>query len=207
MKTLSAILLLTSLALVSCNQPPEAAQPNAGETLLKESIAAHGGREKWRSNGLLQFRWTYHMTDQGTVVDSIQTVDPSTFSVTHTVPDSDVRFGMNEGVAWIYPADATFTPPPRFWALTPTYFIGIPFVFDDANARFELLKEPKTFENKDYTQVKVTYVATAGDSPDDYYVLLIDQSPRSRGPRITSSPARSSRRMALALKSSSPSMG
>jgi hypothetical protein len=85
--------------------------------------------------------------------------------------------------------------------------MGIPFVFDDANARFELLKEPKTFENKDYTQVKVTYVATAGDSPDDYYVLLIDQSPRSRGPRITSSPARSSRRMALALKSSSPSMG
>jgi hypothetical protein len=52
--------------------------------------------------------------------------------------------------------------------------MGIPIVFDHANARFELLKEPGTFENKDCTHVNVTYVATAGDFPDDYSVLLID---------------------------------
>ena len=30
------------------------------------------------------------------------------------------------------------------------------------------------FEGKDCTQVKVTYDKAAGDSPDDYYVLLLD---------------------------------
>jgi len=81
---------------------------------------------------------------------------------------------MNNGQAWIHPAEATFMPPPRFWALTPFYFIGIPFVFNDPNANFEKLAETMEFEGGQYTQVRVTYNKSAGDSPDDFYVLLID---------------------------------
>ena len=144
--------------------------------LVMDSIEAHGGKEKWYGNGQLQFRWVYHMSDRGpdVVVDSIQTVDTTTLDVRHEVPGKEVSFGLTEGKAWISPKGEKFMPPVRFWSLTPFYFIGIPFIFNDENANFELLEKPMAFEGKDYTQVKVTYLAGAGDTPDDYYVLLID---------------------------------
>lgn len=172
--------LALTFALSSC-QPSKtdaaaSGEMNPGQKLVMESIAAHGGADKWYQNGLLQFRWRYYMTDRGpeAIADSLQTVNTKTLAVTHTVPNSDMRFGWNDGQAWQMPADGTFPTPPAFWALTPTYFIGIPFVFNDPNALFEELPETMAFEGKDYTQVKITYTAEAGDSPDDYYVLLID---------------------------------
>ncbi|QTN31526.1 hypothetical protein HZ994_04020 [Akkermansiaceae bacterium] len=144
--------------------------------LVMESIEAHGGTERWYGNGQLQFRWKYHMTDKGpeAVVDTVQTFDPGTMAVMHEVEGKDIRFGMNGGVFWIRPEAAEFSPPPRFWALTPIYFLGIPFVFNDPGASFELLPETMEFEGKESTQVKVTYDMSACDTPDDYYVLLID---------------------------------
>ena len=174
MKTQLALAFVT-LGLAACSQNEQSNEaPGEGEKLVLASIDAHGGIKKWRENGQLQFRWKYFMTDKDKIIDSVQTVDPNTLAVTHSVPESDVRFGMIDGTAWIHPADAEFASPPRFWALTPTYFIGIPFVFADESCEFELLSEPKEFEGKAYTQVKVTYGEDAGDSPDDYYVLLID---------------------------------
>jgi len=151
-------------------------EENPGRDLVMESIEAHGGKEAWYGSGLLQFRWTYHMTDRGadTVVDTVQTFDPVTMAVRHEVVGTDIEFGMKEGELWIRPEGAEFSPPPRFWALTPIYFLGIPFVFNDPGANFELLDETIGFEGEEYTQVKVTYEPSAGDSPDDYYVLLID---------------------------------
>lgn len=172
---LSAVILGIS----ACSSEPQSEaseSPDVARDMVMESITAHGGKEKWYANGLLQFRWIYHMTDRGpeAVVDTRQTVDPSTMAVVHEVVGKDIRFGMNGGEFWIRPEGAEFTPPPRFWALTPFYFVGIPFVFNDPNANFELLEEAIEFEGKEYTQVKITYDASAGDSPDDYYVLLID---------------------------------
>ncbi len=165
-------------ALTSCDSKQTTAapeKPSPGKQLVMESIAAHGGIEKWRSNGLLQFRWTYHMTDRGATADSIQTIDPLNFAAVHTVPGTDTSFGRaTDGRYWIHPADAQFMPPVQFWALTPVYFLGIPFVFDDDQISFELLPETKSFEGKEYPQVKLTYADTAGESPDDHYVLLID---------------------------------
>ena len=172
----SACLLTT--ALTSCdsssNEVRTETEANPAAKLVQESIAAHGGLEKWYGNGQLQFRWKYNMRDKGITVDTTQTFDPSTMSVVHEVQDSPTRFGMNGGTAWITPKDAEFSPPPRFWALTPAYFIGIPFVFNDAGAQFETMAESMAFEGTDYTQVKITYSEKSGDSPDDYYVLLID---------------------------------
>jgi len=166
------------LALASCqkNESATGDVPKEGQQLVMDSMQAHGGTEKWYGNGPLRFRWTYHMTDKGpqAVVNTLQTVDPKTMNVVHEVADSKIRFGIKGGQYWISPADAEFTPPAKFWALTPFYFIGIPFVFNDPNARFEKLAEKITFEGKEYDQVKITYTSEAGDSPDDWYVLVID---------------------------------
>ncbi len=171
-----SITLLASLFLISCT--PEdtnsTQSENPAKALVQESIKAHGGIDKWYDNGLLHFRWTYNMRDKGVTLDTTQTVDPKSLSTVHKVQGSDTTFGMNKGVAWIKPADAKFMVPPKFWSLTPIYLFGIPFVFNDENANFEQLRASMHFEGKDYTQVKITYNAGAGDSSDDYYVLLID---------------------------------
>ena len=164
------------LMLASCGEKEETAKKpdTPGQKLLDETIAAHGGMEKWHNNGLLQFQWTYHMTDKGAVVDSVQTVDPSSMAVTHEVPGKEITYGMKDGQAWVKPPGTKLTPPVEFWALTPTYFIGIPFVFGDPQVTATKLDEQKDFQGKMYDQVKITYEKGAGDSPDDYYVLLID---------------------------------
>ena len=182
---MKSILILISLGAISmlgssCKDTTEtsatAKEINEGKELVMKSIEAHGGKDKWYANGQLQFRWRYNMTDRGpdAVVDTTQTVDTTTLAVMHEVTDSPIKFGLNNGEAWLSPKGADFGRPPRFWALTPYYFLGIPFIFNDDGANFELLTEPMEFEGKDYTQVKVTYDPDSGDAPDDYYVLLID---------------------------------
>jgi len=166
-----------SFSIIGCEKKSvEGVENNTGRDLVMSSIEAHGGSERWYANGALRFRWTYHMSDRGpqAIVDTVQTVDLSSLDVVHEVPGKEIRFGMNEGQAWISPKGSDFKPPVRFWALTPFYFMGIPFIFNDENANFEQLPETMSFEGKDYVQVKVSYNAAAGDTPDDYYVLLID---------------------------------
>ncbi|MFK7852105.1 MAG: hypothetical protein AB8D78_14105 [Akkermansiaceae bacterium] len=166
-----------SLLLAGCGAgDSEAKVSEPGRELVMESIAAHGGTDNWYNSGQLQFRWKYHLTDKGpeAVVDTVQTFDPKTMAVLHEVEGEDIRFGMNGGTVWIEPDGAEFSPPPRFWALTPVYFLGLPFVLNDPSANFEQLPEMMEFEGGQYAQVKVTFDASAGDTPDDYYVLLID---------------------------------
>ena len=174
------------LLLASCggDEKEAEAEVNEGRDLVMASIEAHGGLEKWYGNGQLKFRWTYHMTDRGpqAIVDTVQTVDTKTLAVKHEVVGKDIQFGMNRGEYWISPQDAEFNPPYQFWSLTPYYFLGIPFIFNDESCNFEKLTEQKEFEGKMYDQVKITYDAGAGDSPDDYYVLLIDpETKQTRG--------------------------
>ena len=177
-KAITAVSASAILGLASCGKKTEvtAEPPSEGKQLVMESIEAHGGTDKWYNSGDLSFRWTYHMTDKGpeAVVATIQTVNPKTLDVVHEVVGSETRFGIKDGQAWVHPADAEFMVPPAFWSLTPFYFIGIPFVFNDPGANFEKLAETIEFGGKDYTQVKVTYDSDAGASPDDWYVLLID---------------------------------
>lgn len=144
--------------------------------MLAKAIEAHGGLEKWFRNGLLKFRFVYRMKDRGpeAVVDSIQTIDPWSSLAVHEVPNSEIRFGWTGEQAWILPADAEFSPPPHFWSLTPFYFVGVPFVLADPGTNHELLAEPLTFEGKAYPLVKVTFDPGTGETPDDYYKVLMD---------------------------------
>lgn len=187
---LTPILSFAVIAFIfqSCDRTPKAgAGSDSGKELLRKAIQAHGGIENWRKGGVLHFRWKYHMTDRGVVVDSRQTIDLSSFEAVHTIPDSETRFGRNaDGQYWVYPEEGSFAVPIPFWTLTPIYFIGIPFVFDDEQVHAQLLPETKAFQGKEYLQVQVTYEPGAGDSPDDLYVLLIDEeTKRVRGAYYT----------------------
>ncbi|MDA0348265.1 MAG: hypothetical protein O3C43_14920 [Verrucomicrobia bacterium] len=157
---------------------------NEGGQLMAEAIEAHGGLKHWLKNEVLEFRWIYHMNDRGPDVktNTLQRVDTSSFKAVHEMPDSDIRFGWTGTEAWLHPADAPAQRlNPRFWALTPYYFIGIPFVFADINANYEKLPDNFEFEGTTYQQVKVTFNPGTGDAPDDYYIVLINPETKMVG--------------------------
>lgn len=73
-----------------------------------------------------------------------------------------------------FPDTATIPYNTRFWALTPYYFAGMPFLFADEGVNLAL-EEPAEYEGETYHIVRVTFGDGVGDAPDDFYVLYLDQ--------------------------------
>lgn len=145
----------------------------AGEKVAR-AITAHGGLERWYANGPIQFRFRYApVGDESKVRDTRQLVDTWRSRAVHTmVDDATHHFGWDGERAWA-DFDAK-TSSPRFWSLTPYYFVGVPFVFADEG--ITLVDEgPIEFEGKAYDQIRVTFAAGTGDAPDDFYVMYLEQ--------------------------------
>lgn len=138
------------------------------------AIEAHGGLKAWFSRGPVAFRFDYRPMDaKGTHRDTRQVVDTWSARAVHTMPEGKARFGWDGQRAWVHPAGADVGKAPRFWALTPYYFIAAPFVFADPGVR--LADEgPIEWEGRKYDQVRVTYEAGVGDAPKDFYVVYLD---------------------------------
>lgn len=148
----------------------------AGKVVWK-AMEAHGGLANWYGNGPLSFRFNYQPLDAPKGQrDSYQTIDTWSNRVRHTsATDSTAHFGWTGEQAWIQSADSTaFAYDTKFWALTPIYFLGQPFILDGEGVQLELL--PKTvYKDTKQDVVKVTFEAGTGDAPDDYYVLYFQE--------------------------------
>jgi hypothetical protein len=155
----------------------------AGE-IVWESINTHGGLTQWFGNGPMHFRFNYQPLGDGTTRDTFQTIDTWSARARHQMADDrDTEFGWDGEKAWVKPADAELSVNARFWALTPYYFIGMPFVLADPGVNLELIGDKKLArgegekaESKTYKVVKATFGEGVGDAPDDYYVLYFDQN-------------------------------
>lgn len=150
----------------------------AGQRVLA-AIDAHGGLEAWYRGGPLRYRYAYQRLTpdgqpSGTPIDTRQLVDPWSARAVHTLmPDAAVRFGWTGDEAWIAPSDADPPINARFWALTPYYFVAMPFVLADPGVN-HALAPPDTVEGRPVDVVRITFDAGVGDAPDDYYDLLLD---------------------------------
>lgn len=147
----------------------------AGE-IVWNAMEAHGGLAKWYANGPLSFRFNYQPLNGKTARDSYQTVDTWSNRAKHTsVIDSTAHFGWTGDKAWVMAKDSTaFAYDTKFWALTPLYFLGQPFVLSGEGVNLELLPE-KVYKDKKQDVVKVTFDSGTGDAPDDYYILYFGQ--------------------------------
>lgn len=145
---------------------------DAGRHVLR-SIEHHGGLERWYLSGPLHFRFRYAPSG-GTVIDSEQDIDVWSSRARHQIPGRpDLQFGWDGTQAWAKPGLAAIGVNPRFWALTPFYFIAIPFVLADDGV--VLAYEGQTeLEGRTYDLVRATYETGVGDSPEDFYVAYID---------------------------------
>ena len=153
---------------------------NEAGRLLWSSIEAHGGLERWYENGPITFRFRYAPVDETKPArDTFQTVDTWSSRARHNMQDQPShQFGWDGEVAWSnFDASAI---RPRFWALTPYYFVGIPFVLADEGV---VLRPAGTerFEERDYDLIHASFEGGTGDAPDDYYIVYIDRETKRVG--------------------------
>lgn len=151
--------------------------------LVLDAIDAHGGLARWYDNGPIHFRYTYNRLD-GPPIDTRQTIDTWSSRAVHEVvgdPVSSraVRFGWTGEEAWVSGTDSLATNA-RFWALTPYYFVAMPFVLADPGVNLETAGQ-MTAEGATYDLIYVTFAPGTGDAPDDYYYLLLDPETRRVG--------------------------
>ena len=149
--------------------------------LVWASMEAHGGLETWYASGPIAFRFTYSPTNGKGVRDSRQVIDTWSSKARHWLPGDEAKgFGWDGAKAWATAPDEELGIKPRFWSLTPYYFIAVPFVFGDDGVNLKAEGET-TFEGKTYDLVRVTFEAGTGDAPDDFYVLYLERETRRVG--------------------------
>ncbi|HJK89323.1 MAG TPA: hypothetical protein RMH26_01210, partial [Polyangiaceae bacterium LLY-WYZ-15_(1-7)] len=145
--------------------------------LVWESIEHHGGLRAWLAAGTIAFEFDYRPVDAPERrMHTFQKIDLWSARAVHEELEggagASARFAWDGERAWIAPGPDAFPTPARFWALTPYYFVGMPFVVADSGARYERLPDAE-LDGVLHRLVKITYEAGTGDSPDDYYVLYL----------------------------------
>lgn len=145
--------------------------------LLWQSMAAHGGLERWFDNGPIAFRFDYVPVGGNNAKRTFQQVDTwSNKAVHQSVEDENDMFGWDGNNAWTKRNDSSsFGFDVRFWALTPYYFLGQPFIFDGEGVILEKLDDI-TLDSIPYDAIKITFESGTGDAPDDYYINLYDKN-------------------------------
>jgi len=147
--------------------------------IVWQSMEAHGGLQRFFENGPLSFRFDYVPLDGSTRRYTDETVDTWRNKAVHWNPeDTTQRFGWDGEKAWKQVTDSTAFPyDMRFWALTPYYLAGSPFILDGEGVQLERL-EDKTFKNINYDVIKITFNEGTGDAPDDYYIIYVGKEDR-----------------------------
>ncbi|MCG2461625.1 hypothetical protein K8352_12765 [Flavobacteriaceae bacterium F89] len=141
--------------------------------ILCKAMERRGGLARWYTNGPLHFRFTYKNLKTGGP-DTYQTIDTWSSKARHQlVSDTNIEYGWDGKQAWKYPYNAKIEENPRFWALTPFYFLGIPFVLVDEGIHLKY-EGIISLKQKDYHQIRVTFDQGIGDAPNDFYVVYID---------------------------------
>ncbi len=145
--------------------------------IVWRAMEAHGGLQNWYSNGPLSFHFDYVPLDGSTVRNTYQTIDTWSNKARHqNVVDRTQEFGWTGEKSWKQVRDSTSFPfDMKFWALTPYYFLGQPFVLDGEGIQLEKLADA-SHKGTPYDAVKVSFAAGTGNAPDDYYVLYFGKN-------------------------------
>ncbi|MEM6815092.1 MAG: DUF6503 family protein [Bacteroidota bacterium] len=146
---------------------------SAGQKLW-EAIEAHGTLNTWFENGPISFHFDYQPLDDNLRRNTYQVVDKwSVRAVQEMAENREVKFGWDGTNAWIYPDSVDLPINPRFWSITPYYFVGLPFVLADEGVILEELGK-KEYNGITYDLIKASYEKGIGDAPGDYYVIYIN---------------------------------
>jgi hypothetical protein len=152
-------------------------QADPAGALVWQSIEAHGGLDTWLRKSTLSFEFDYQPQAQPERrMHTFNQVDHWSARAKQTELDGgagdQATLAWDGEQAWIHPNAAAFPSTARFWALTPYYFVGMPFVAADPGTHYERLADAE-LDGVLHHIVKLTYGEGVGDAPDDYYVLYL----------------------------------
>jgi hypothetical protein len=142
------------------------------------AIEAHGGLRRGLGTGTLQFGFDYRPLGQpDRRMNTLNELDVWRARAVHTErgEGANAVLGWDGRHAWFTPKPEAFPSPARFWALTPYYFVGMPFVLADPGVQFERLPDVE-LEGAQFTAVRVTFAPGTGGASDDYYILSLGQA-------------------------------
>ena len=146
-----------------------------GGRLVAQAIEAHGGLANWLGKGTIAFNFDYAPLGQpARRMFTRNHVDLWRSRAMHKElgEGADAHFGWDGQNAWMVPNAKAFPIKARFWATTPYYFVGMPFVLADPGVRFEQLADAP-LDGEAHHVVKASFEPGTGDSPDDYYIVYI----------------------------------
>jgi hypothetical protein len=130
--------------------------------------------ESWYANGPLYYHFNYQPLDESTPRNTYITNDYVNSRAVHQLAgDEEQYFGFDGTNAWSADGEKVGGMSPRFWSLTPYYFVGLPFVLADEGINFQALPAAE-LDGITYEPVRVTYNQGTGDASDDYYVLYLN---------------------------------
>ncbi len=151
-------------------------EASEGGRLVLAAIEAHGGLSAWYGAGAIRFVYDYRPVD-GPRRRSEQTVDLLSSRAYHEL-SHPVKgwFAWDGELAWMDVGGEPF--PARFWALTPYYFVGMPFVLADPGVRLQRADDDPGLAgfSAKTDVVRASFEPGTGDAPDDYYVLYLDRA-------------------------------
>ena len=170
-RRISYLLMLVTMLLSSCKPREEKSYENLYDTLPAEFadvLRAHGGLEKWRNFGKLEYDLQHEEDATPTehyILDLVNRHDL-------TVADSfNIGFDGNE--VWVSPNKNAFKGrSARFYHNLYSYFLTIPFIAADPGTIYSV--DTLTLNGKLFDVVGVSYKEGVGDADKDAYKLLID---------------------------------
>lgn len=167
MTTLFGAAMLIASAAAAGTISPDA------KPIIDQMIAAHGGMDKWRSAPTVSFTEQWLRDGKPRGPKAAVTVEQTSRRAYMDVVGTDTRVAWDGEKAWS--ENWTMPTPPRFIALLNYYFTNLPWLTMDPGVN---LAAPTTEHLWDdpvaYISIRMTFDAGVGDTPDDYYVLLID---------------------------------
>ncbi|MBX2821277.1 MAG: hypothetical protein KTR29_16400 [Rhodothermaceae bacterium] len=132
---------------------------------LDKSIEAHGGIDRWRSFGSLEFTF-----GRG---DRVEQHHIDLHSRRTLITTDEYQIGYDGSDVWITPGLDAFSGSPRFMNGLHFYFFAIPFVLSDPGTNREYLGRVR-INDQEYEAVKISYNDGVGASSDDYYIVHLD---------------------------------
>jgi hypothetical protein len=148
-----------------------------GADLAQKLIEAHGGMKAWNDATILHFEHKMvPPTSPGAEEDawlSVETIEAGSRRVYQSWPldDAVVVFDGEE----VWSTGWKRANPPKFMVHLAYYFLCLPFLTQDPGVNLEYTGMGRfPTAEKDYHQLRVTFDAGIGDSPDDYYVIFVD---------------------------------
>ncbi len=140
--------------------------------VVQKMVDAHGGLSKWRSAPTVSFEEALTLAGAEAPLVSRVVIEQGRRRIYTEYPEMDTRLAWDGERVWS--VNWQLPIPPRFMSSRNYYFVNLPWLAFDPGVNLEERGRSRILDDPtEYVVVRMTFDAGTGDSPDDYYDLLI----------------------------------